>query len=196
MLFYQLTHPLSYLFIKDSSKWKIDWLIPFIIALLLSGGYDLLPHKEAWYNEKGIIKELQGLLQILPGFYLTALAAITTFNKKDLDYYLPKPTPKINILVNGHRILINLTRRKMLSYLFGYLTLLSLMLYISTVLGSAIAPSFHEIFGHYPELLSMSFTVLFQLFFWQMIVITIFGLYQLCDRIHQPDNDQSKIIHP
>jgi hypothetical protein len=139
-----------------------------------------------------MIRELQGLLQILPGFYLTALAAISTFNKNDLDYYLPKPTPQIDILVSGHRVLIYLTRRKMLSYLFGYLTFLSLMLYISTVIGSAIAPSFNQIFAPYSTAFLLVFEALFQIFFWQMIIITIFGLYQLCDRIHQPDNDQNK----
>lgn len=192
MLFYQLTHPVAYLFIKDSSKWKIDWLIPAVTALLLSCAYHFLPAKAAWFENGGMIKELQGLLQILPGFYLTALAAISTFNKNDLDFYLPKPTPQIYILVNGHRILIQLTRRKMLSYLFGYLTFLSLVIYLCTVAGSAAAPSFHSIFGGYETFFSIGFALLFQLFFWQMIIITIFGLYQLCDRIHQPDNDPNK----
>lgn len=194
MIFYQLSRPAAYLFIKDKSKWKIDWLIPFILSVTLTALYLSLPIAKPLYGENGIIKELQGFLQILPGFYLAALAAIATFNKNDLDYHLPKPTPIIDVIVNGHETSINLTRRRMLSYLFGYLTFISLAIYLVTVLGSALSGSVNYLLDTnaiYPKAL---YVFAISLFFSQMIVVTIFGLYQLCDRIHQPEDLHSKSV--
>lgn len=187
MVLYQLTRPIAYLFISDRPKWKIDWALPLLVTTVFVSGFYILPVPKPLFGENGIVKELQGFLQILPGFYLAALAAIATFNKSDLDFYLPKPTPKIDIRVNGKEVNIDLTRRRMLSYLFGYLTFLSLLLYLLTVLGSAVAPSAHIIGGAYYAFVKAACWMLFNLFFWQMIIVTIFGLYQLCDRIHQPE---------
>lgn len=187
MISYQLLRPAAYLWIKDRGKWQIDWLYPFIITIILTFSFFLLPVARCLYGEKGIIKELIGFIQILPGFYLAALAAIATFNKNDLDYHLPAPTPQIEIKVNGKDMDIALTRRRMLSYLFGYLTFLSLALYIIIVIGAVIAPSAKILFGAYLSIAKIVFLGTFILFFSQMIIITIFGLYQLCDRIHQPD---------
>lgn len=187
MILYQLTRPAAYLYIQDRSKWKIDWLLPLMAATLISVIYFCLPAVQPLFGDAGIIKQLQGFLQILPGFYLAALAAIATFNKNDLDFHLPAPTPKIDVVVNGHEVLINLTRRRMLSYLFGYLTFLSLVIYLATVLASIAAPSGVAIFGKNLIIAKAFFIACLNLFFIQMIIVTIFGLYQLCDRIHQPD---------
>ncbi len=189
MIFYQLTRPASYLLIDDPSKWKIDWMIPFVITLVMTISFYIIPGDEHWMGANGFIKNLQGVLQILPGFYLASLAAIATFNKDDLDYELPTPTPKISIkFVRSDRLhskTINLTRRRMLCYLFGYLTFLGLMLYLATVFAPIIVLSAANHMADWGTYLIIASKSIFLLFFWQMIVITIFGLYQLCDRIHQ-----------
>ena len=188
MIIYQLSRPISYLAIKDKAKWKIDWLLPLIISISCSAIFFTLPIEKTIYGNDGFIRDLQGFLQILPGFYLAALAAIATFNKNDLDFHLPPPTPQIEIIIQNQKILINLTRRIMLSDLFGYLTFLSLMIYIFIVVGSIMAPNSSFLFKNYYEPIKIISFFVGNLFFWQMIIITIFGLYQLCDRIHQPDN--------
>lgn len=185
MILYQLSRPVSYLFIEDRSKWRIDWLIPFLIALLVTALFLYLPTPPKIFGENGLAKDCQDFLQMLPGFFLAALAAIATFNKQDLDYLLPAPTPKIEVIIRGKSVKIDLTRRRMLSYLFGYLTFLSLCLYLFILAGEAIAPSYESF--EYKDIASAFIFLIFQLFFWQMIIVTIFGLYQLCDRIHQPD---------
>lgn len=190
MIAYQLTRPVSYLTIEDPSKWKIDWLLPAIIAAVITGGFLLLPDRPGLYEHENLMDEFQGFLQILPGFFLASLAAIATFNKEDLDYHLPKPTPKIEIQLKGRPLTIELTRRRMLCYLFGYLTFLSVFLYLAVVLGAAVEPSYYELFNNSLFIKTALFSI-FNLFFWQMIVVTIFGLYQLCDRIHQPENEDN-----
>lgn len=188
MIFYQLSRPVSYLSIEDQSKWKIDWLLPFALAIAINFGYLVLPDRPDFYGEDGLMQEFQGFLEILPGFFLAALAAIATFNKEDLDRLLPEPTPKIGIRIKNKSLTIGLTRRRMLSYLFGYLTFLSVFLCLAVVIGSAVQQSYYHLFGHSVSV-KIAFFFIFNLFFWQMIIVTIFGLYQLCDRIHQPDDE-------
>lgn len=185
MITYQLSRPISYLFIEDNAKWVIDWIIPLSIAILITALFFCLPITPKLFGENGLAKDCQDFLQMLPGFFLAALAAIATFNKQDLDYLLPAPTPKIHVIIRGNDVKIDLTRRRMLSYLFGYLTFLSLCLYLFILAGEAISPSYEAF--EYKDISSVFIFLAFQLFFWQMIIVTIFGLYQLCDRIHQPD---------
>jgi len=189
MIFYQLTRPASYLLINDGAKWRMDWLLPALISAVISLCLYLIPGDEAWLGDKGLINDLQGFLQILPGFYLASLAAIATFNKEDLDHELPAPTPTIAIKfirdARLHNKTIRLTRRRMLCYLFGYLTFLSLMLYLATVFAPVTLVDAASHAQQYSGYISEAAKFIFQLFFWQMIVVTVFGLYQLCDRIHQ-----------
>jgi hypothetical protein len=192
MILYQLSRPAAYLLIKDSSKWKIDWGLPAIFSIIISLTFFLTKSHTSWLKSGGLIDDLQGFLQILPGFYLTALAAIATFSKRDLDLELPDPTPTILIKFIRHNRLhkktINLTRRRMLCYLFGYLTFLSLTLYLITVFAPTNLIKITSYVEGYSNHLNGFLKSIFQFFFWQMIIVTIFGLYQLCDKIHQPES--------
>lgn len=123
----------------------------------------------------------------MPGFYLAALAAVATFDRNDLDRLLPEPTPTIKAIIKGEHVKIKLTRRRMLCYLFGYLTFLSLMIYLFLYIGLVCSPSAPLLFKNYLLPVKVCFVLALNLFFYQMIAVTVFGLYQLCDRIHQPD---------
>lgn len=188
MLMYQLLRPLAYLIIRDVSKWKIDLLIPAIFSGITTIAIYYLPVSPAVFGNDGVVTQLMGLLQILPGFYLTALAAVATFNRPDMDELLPAPVPTVEISVRGRAQEIELTRRRMLSMLFGYLTFLSFAIYLVSVSAKIIEPSLIAVS---PDWLiwycQRGFSFVYGFLFWQMIFITMFGLYQLSDRMHQPD---------
>lgn len=132
--------------------------------------------------------QVAGLLQILPGFYVASLAAIATFNKNNMDEYMPEPTPTVTIRVSGHVCPIKLTRRRMLSLMFGYLSFLSLLLFLAIVLANALAPSLKVLLPLPLHKIALAaFVAIYGLLFWHMIAVTLFGLYQLSDRMHQPD---------
>mgnify|MGYP000818453089 FL=1 len=142
MLLYQLSRPLAYLWIKEKSGSKsvIDWYIPIILSSVVVFLYYILPVKTVIVGKDGLLTSMQGFLQIMPGFYLAALAAISTFNKVDLDYKLPPPSPTITIKEKGVDVVIELTRRRFLNYLFGYLTFISIALYIVCLLYTSPSP--------------------------------------------------------
>jgi hypothetical protein len=188
MVLYQLSRPLAYLTIHDSSKWKIDWLLPFVFSTSTTVVYLLLSVKPVVFGMAGILWQLAGLLQILPGFYIASLAAIATFNKGNMDEYMPEPTPTVNVRVSGHSLPIRLTRRRMLSLLFGYLAFMSLILFLLIITANLLAPSLNRCLPQSLHALAVAtFIAIYGLLFWNLISVTLFGLYQLSDRMHQPD---------
>jgi hypothetical protein len=188
MLGYQLLRPLFYLTIKDGAKWKIDFLVPLAASLLTLAGIFVWPLRPQLFMANGLVTQVLGLLQIMPGFYLAALAAIATFNKVDMDSYMPSPTPTVRITIKGQSLPIKLTRRRMLSLQFGYLTFISLLLFISAIGANALAPSVKIVLSptYHASAVGL-FVCFFAFMFWHMISVTMFGLYQLSDRMHQPD---------
>src|SRR5947209_7182579 len=139
MIFYQLSRPVSYLAIHDASKWKIDWMLPIFCAGITAVILLSIPVRPTIFGGSGILSQLSGLLQILPGFYIASLAAIATFNKENMDHYMPEPTPTVTVRVGAQSCPIRLTRRRMLSLLFGYLSFLSLLLFLAIIVSNALA---------------------------------------------------------
>lgn len=192
MLWYQLLRPVDYLSIKDGSKWKIDWAVPTAMAIGTGLGFYFLSPRPQVFMKDGLLQQIGSLLSIMPGFYLAALAAIATFHKSDMDEYMPSPVPTIETLSAGHKRTINLTRRRYLSIMFGYLTLLSLTLFIGTIFTNACADTFKALIDPEWRIFTVvSYISIFFLLFWHMISVTLFGLYQLSDRMHQPDIRQN-----
>lgn len=191
-LFYVFSRPLFYIFIKDPSgdkKW-IDWILPICTTFLLFILLYLSDANPVIIGENGVLQNLKGFLQIMPGFYLTALAAVATFSNKNLDLLLPKPAPTINIMYNGNKINgLELTRRRFLNYLFSYLTTISLFLYFSIIIAEIYVGAKITSYTFFQMWIKPLLLFIYATFIWQMLFITIFGLYQLCERIHQIEQD-------
>lgn len=191
MFIYQLLRPFSYLNIDYKGKWKLDWLGPLLAALittiLLVGVGFIKPL--SILGDNGLIDKLTALLETLPGFYIAALAAIATFNRIDIDRIMPSPPPKINIFIRGKTVPIELTRRRFLCILLAFLTAESLILLVSGIFAQTVSSSIKELFYiKWHSLILYSFLFVYLIFFWQLIVVTFFGLFYLGDRIHQPDD--------
>lgn len=86
-----------------------------------------------------VIAKILGFVQNLPGFYIAALSAIATFNKTDIDKTMPAPAPKLDIVVQGHNIAIELTRQRFLCSMFAFLTAESMILVVFSIFGQAIS---------------------------------------------------------
>jgi hypothetical protein len=185
-----LLRPLSYLAIAHKKKWIIDWIYPLLLAFIATSFIFILRlyGNIPLYIDGGLISKILSFTQGLPGFYIAALAAIATFNKTDIDKIMPSPAPKIDIIVQGKSVAIELTRRRFLCSMFAFLTAESLILIILAIFGQAaylpiklLAASEFHLF------ISASFIFVYMLIFWQMLVTSFWGLFYLGDRLHQPD---------
>ncbi len=140
-MFRHLLRPFSYLSIEHKQKWQVDWVYPLVLALLSTGILFGLKRYGtiALYADGAVIAKILGFVQGLPGFYIAALAAIATFNKTDIDKTMPSPAPRLDILVQGKVVPIELTRRRFFVLnVCLFLTAESLVLIILAIFGQAI----------------------------------------------------------
>lgn len=172
-------------------KDKVDWVYPFIIAFVSTFIALLILYfvefcttsckTNFFLNDAfGIIL---GFLQTLPGFYIAALAAISTFNNPDMDKPM-SDSPPLDKKFNA------MSRRRFLAQAFSYLTFLSICIFLLCTIIKFFFSIGIVVTNYYFNLISYGIAVFFlTLFFSQMILITFYCLYYLGNRIHIP-NDQ------
>lgn len=181
-IFYQIARPVSYLRIHHEDKWIYDWLIPAILTGLTIAPLAWLSDLPAVVGDDGLLASITGFVENLPGFFIAALAAVATFNKHDIDQLMNNP-PKVSIMYQGTRIMVEMTRRRFLCVLFSYLTATSIFIVICFYLGKAIGAG-----GDDTQLLGWGAALAYFFIFWQMITATLLGLYYLGERLHTPDS--------
>lgn len=189
-MYRHLLRPLSYLSIEHKQKWIVDWVYPLVLAVLSTGLLFWLKKfgNIPLYADGAVISKILGFVQGLPGFYIAALAAIATFNKADIDKTMPAPAPKLDIMVQGQSVAIELTRRRFLCSMFAFLTAESLILIVLAIFGQAIYLPVKAILSEqYHVWTSAAYMLTFMLAFWQMLITSFWGLFYLGDRLHQPD---------
>jgi len=175
---FQLLTPARYLRIKSESHEKlvIDYVLPAVLALATTAAWGWRPDLLSMGGPSGVVTGVSSLIQVLVGFYVATLAAVATFPTSSLD----EDTNRITF--EGK----SLKRRRFLAYLFGYLALLSLLLFIALLFRPMIHGLLNQIdFTGVQRWLRLFFVFVYQFVFWQMVFITMLGLYYLTDRIHR-----------
>lgn len=181
-VFQIIATPLSYLKIKQPQKKWFDFILPIILSLCLS---TLIIFVDVNYKcielfiSNGIVNTINGITQILSGFYLASMAAIATFPNKDMDNIMHGVPPKIN----GK----NLTRRDFLIRLFGYLSFICIFIYF---FGST-AVYFSDFINleSYNQLVKFVFCTIYFTIFFNMLFTTSLGLYFTIVKINQTKNE-------
>lgn len=186
----KLFSPLSYLRIKHEEKRWYDFYIPFAVSLIVTIVYYFHANKISLIQSNGLILQVNGLLQVLIGFYIAALAAVATFASASIDDLMEGDPPTLFENYRDHKIEVKLTRRRFVCYLFGYLALVSFVLFCIGMVSVLIGKPFHLWL-----LTFWSSTVILWLktFFiggytfilMNIITTTLLGLYFLAVRFHQ-----------
>jgi hypothetical protein len=181
LIAYQLTRPVSYLRIQHDDKWIYDWLVPGALTAFSCLALFFMTPLAFVTGGDGLLSQLTGFLENLPGFFIAALAAVATFNRHDIDEVMNNP-PRVRIMYQGNIGFIEMTRRRFLCVLFSYLTAISIFLIIAYYLAAAISKG-----TDIPDPLGWSFCAVYLFLFWQMVTATLLGLYYLGERLHTPD---------
>ncbi|MEC4767918.1 hypothetical protein LPL18_011340 [Halomonas sp. CUBES01] len=182
VVLYQITRPLSYLSIKHEDKYLYDWVFPFSILILgVIAAYFLD------LNLVDLIRfstSLGSFVSNLPGFFIAALAAVATFNRKDIDKdMVGERPPTVETLIGDRKVNMVLTRRRFLCMLFSYLTALSIVLSIIGFIPTSFVFFENEELG-VSLITVLVYLIAFYMLFFQLIVSTLYGLYYLGDRVH------------
>lgn len=178
-----LLTPLKYLRVSNSHKLAWDLWIPLAAAAVFTALVGLLPVQPALLGERGLVHGVNELLKMLVGFYIASLAAVSSFNNEALDQQVSGEGVTLYIKGEGTQ---KLTRRRFLSLLFGYLSFLAIVLYLGGVLAQLAAPSLEKLAElRYIDKARLLAIWCYLALVWQLICITMVGLYYLSDRIHR-----------
>ncbi|MCD9554772.1 hypothetical protein GLP31_20110 [Photobacterium carnosum] len=184
MLFEQVSRPFGFLFIRGvKGKCLYDWLLPVLLTVLtitLICSSDIATYSKI---NDSVINGIVGFISTLPGFYIAALAAIVAFQNKLLDEGLDgafgeRPYVNVNDINENREKTIKkqyLTRRYFLSSMFAFLTAESIVI---TMLNK-LSPLFIQ----YNSVMAIYVVVIF-FSLWQLIIVTLCGLYYLGERLH------------
>lgn len=184
-----LIRPFSFLSIKHPSHMPlwVNWLLPAIVAALTMYGISMLGNQVNVFGEQGLLDRALALVQTLAGFYIAALAAVSSFNSPHLDRTMPDPAPTMYIKYNGAMQKVEATRRRFLTAMFAYLTALSLLLSFALIVALVLAPPLREMWSAVAGCLHWGVAGLFFFFMVQMMSVTFWGLFYLGERMLTPD---------
>lgn len=182
----QLFSPLSYLRIRHPLKVWFDWVVPATVAAACIAIVIVLPKPLPILGDDGLITVITGLLQILVGFYIAALAAIATFQREGLDNLLSGDPAQLNVVRNGVPRTMLLSRRRFLCYLFGYLAFSGLALYFIGASANLLSANLQALIPTgWASLAKYVSAGLYLFWTANVLVTTLLGLHYLTDRIHR-----------
>lgn len=188
---------LKIIYPEDSPN-SILYLVPSLLSILVCCFLLYLNHDSDHiiniFNQPAF-DSISTFVQVLPGFYIAALAAIASYNNtnsksndnSNLDNKISGNPPYLHEETSNGGRKSELSRRRFLTLMFGYLAAISML---STVFLFFVRLSYDVgiIFVPYSIYL-VAYAILmfiFFFFFFQMILVTLYGIYYLADRMHRP----------
>ena len=182
----RLLRPLNYLKISGYSLGKFHWGYPALFTAITLIYIILYPDNISLLTgNDSFLSGLLSCLNLLPGFYITALAAVATFNRKAMDEEIDGVTATLKAQENGQVKIRSLTRRRFLCYLFGYLSFISLFLLIAGIIIKVAPPTafIPTSLNCYKVEIEYLLVGAYIYLFYQMIMVTLVGLFYLSDRM-------------
>lgn len=188
--------PLNYLSIRWDNgiinKTRFDFIIPLFIAFLISVIMTFLWFKIGTDKSNIFINDLTYylicFLQTMPGFYIAALAAISTINSTTMDQPMAGDPPKEKYVeYNPYKVFwIEMNRRRFLARLFSYLTFISILLFCFLLIIRFSYSLDIKVSSLYVVYLTYFFSCLVVIFsLVQLIMMTFLSLYYLGERVHK-----------
>jgi len=190
----RLLVPVDYLRISHPEKRFYDFYIPIALTLIVTLLLYLVPFSVDIVGSNGMVSIFTNLLQILTGFYIASLTAVATFDRPSMDKVMLGNPPKLRIKYRGQDTIELLTRRRFLSFLFGYLSLLSFILYFLGAFSTLLIPHIIILLPQpiFPYI--KFFCVLIYLFLVSnLLTTTLLGFYYMTEKIHRKEPREIKL---
>ena len=170
-----LITPLNYMKISHENKFALDIVIPFFISILVCFFFYYLSY-ENMIGDNSIIYRINSILGILIGFFIASLAAVSTFDRPEMDNIMEGIPPTLHKLP--------LTRRQFLCYLFGYLSFVTINIILISDTMNVFSVDIINLISTNTFIYILIFTPYF--FLITNIFITLFlGLSFLTENIHK-----------
>lgn len=185
----ELFRPFSFLAIRHPSHlplW-VNWALPLAATGVSLYALNRLGIGVNVFGTQGLLDRLLTFVQALAGFYIAALAAVSSFNSPHLDREMPTPSPTMCIMYNTTMQRVNLTRRRFLTSMFAYLTAVSFLFSLASIVTLVLAPVLKQAWPSAVCVLHWVGSGFFLFALFQMICVTFWGLFYLGERMITPD---------
>ncbi|EPA7635288.1 hypothetical protein ACRV44_000393 [Klebsiella pneumoniae] len=180
-LFAKIITPVDYLMISHNEKKWFDFILPVIASIIIVSIINILPKNISLIGKDSLVSLVNGILQILSGFYIASMAAVATFQKKGMDNIMDGVAPKLR----GK----SLTRRRFLTYLFGYLAFVSIMLYFVGGAVQLTSTSIKELHLANFSWLKNLCLFIYLTFVCNILSTTALGMFFMIDKMHEEKNE-------
>ena len=154
---------------------------------MVFGGYQLCADQFLAFDSEKLIGDVNALMGILVGFYIAALAAVSSFSNENLDQVMKGRPPMLTTVRKGDEIEETLTRRRFLAILFGYCATLAIILYIFGVFQVHLIV-YQPAVPWVQAILSFVGQAVWGLYVWiisSLLIVTLLGLHYLIERMHR-----------
>ncbi|HBM0098366.1 TPA: hypothetical protein LT061_004937 [Salmonella enterica subsp. enterica serovar Blitta] len=169
--------PIDYLMISHNEKKWFDFILPITVSCIAVIIINILPKNISLIGKDSLISLVNGILQILSGFYIASMAAVATFQKKGMDNIMDGVAPTLR----GKK----LTRRRFLTYLFGYLAFMSITLYFVGGTVQLMSSSIKELhLSQYGWLKNLCLFIYLS-FVCNILSTTALGMFFMIDKMHE-----------
>ena len=177
----------SFLQLKSPDIRWYQWIYPSLIFAAGFGAY--LAGGGSWlsFDHDEMIGDVNALMGILVGFYIAALAAVSSFTNETLDQIMKGRAPTLTHVRQGQEVKETLTRRRFLSILFGYCACVSIILYTFGVLQAHVSIAV-PLEGWISEANEWARMTVWAAYLWllsSLLVVTMLGLHYLIERMHR-----------
>lgn len=185
----ELLRPFSFLSIRHPSNFSVwvNWALPLITTSVALIFLQWLGAEVNLFGAQGLLDRLLSFVQTMAGFYIAALAAVSSFNSPHLDREMPTPAPTMYIMYNGHMQLVSATRRRFLTSMFAYLTSLSFLFSLAAIAALVLGAPLKQICPDAISFFRWIGTGFFLFTLFQMTCVTFWGLFYLGERMITPD---------
>ncbi|MEL6645776.1 MAG: hypothetical protein AAFQ79_17730 [Pseudomonadota bacterium] len=173
----------SFLRLRGGGIRQFQFVYPGLISVVLciaiidwdSFSYEFLPGRN--------LGPITATIGVISGFFIAALAAVSTFQSPNLDqkingYGVTEPSAKSTRQ--------EATRRRLLTKLFGYCTVLSVLALLLPLVGELSADWVESLLDRrFARLTARLFEVVYMFVNGSLFVSALLGIHYLVDRIHR-----------
>ena len=177
----------SFLRLRSADIFWYQWIYPTVLFVIVLVGFHWVGRVWFSYDTAKLIADINSLMGILVGFYIAALAAVSSFTNENLDQVMKGRAPTLTTVRQGQEIKETLTRRRFLSVLFGYCAMLSILVYIFGVLSVHVSLDAGSA-AWIQDMASVLAAAGWAAYTWMiasLLVVTLLGLHYLVERMHR-----------
>lgn len=178
----QLFTAFSFYRLQGSDLRFFQYVYPTLLTVLMLVAYRVLSDGVIVIKLSEVVGSTTALMGVLVGFYIAALAAVTSFPNESLNSVMVGDAPKIRERAGNDRQPV--TRRRFLSILLGYCAFLSIFIYaLGSVYASVSLAASVDV-----RVVAILTTVWWGFYTWiscSLLVVTMLCLHYLIDRMHR-----------